>query len=984
MKARHWTTRKRLALAVAVVLVAVPVAYAVSAAQAQTEMRFACAKKSSGELRYVKRAGACTAGERLIRFAGSKSRTTCAHRGGFVYAVASPAACSSAKHRPSLTIVLPDDVRRNFCADKATGRLRSTRHAPYTRRRPPRAGGTACKSSEKKVFVKATGKRPRAVDDEATVDEDHAASLAVLANDVARKNKPLEVASVNATGTQGSVAIAADGLSVTYDPNGKFEGLGAGATATDAFSYVATDGKKSDGASVTVTVTGVNDAPSAVADSGSTDEDTAITIAVSANDSDPDQGDVLSVSAVNTTGTAGAVTINPNGTVGYDPAGAFDDLAPGEQQVDSFGYTISDGHGGTASATVSVTVSGVNDAASVTTSAGALAYTENDPATVIDAGLTVADPDDTSLEGARVRVSAGFQADDELLFTDQNGITGSYDAGAGVLTLSGTSSVANYQAALRSMQYRHTGDDPSAAKTIEFRADDGEGLGPAATRAIAVTPVDDAPTAVDDSATVGEDSGASAIDVLANDANADGGPLSIASASDPANGTVVLTGGTLGAHTGLTYQPDPGYCNDPPGTSPDTFAYTLNGGSTATVSVTVTCADDAPVAVDDSATVAEDAGASAIDVLANDTDTDGGPMSVASVTQPANGAVVITGGGAGLTYEPDPNYCNEPGRRASPDTFTYTLNGGDSATVSVTVTCVDDIPIAVNDSATVAEDSAASAIDVLANDDNDDGGPMSVASVTQPANGAVVITGGGAGLTYEPDPNYCNSQAGGSPDTFTYTLNGGSTATVSVSVTCVDDAPTAVDDTATVGEDSGASAIDVLANDLNGDGGPMSIASASDPANGTVVLTGGTLGAHTGLTYQPDPGYCNDPPGTTPDTFAYTINGGSTATVSVKVTCPDDAPTAVDDSATVAEDSGASAIDVLANDTDTDGGPKAIASASDPANGTVVLTGGTAGAHTGLTYEPDPNYCNDPPGTTPDTFTYTLNGGSTRPRCRSR
>ena len=57
---------------------------------------------------------------------------------------------------------------------------------------------------------------------------------------------------------------------------------------------------------------------------------------------------------------------------------------------------------------------------------------------------------------------------------------------------------------------------------------------------------------------------------------------------------------------------------------------------------------------------------------------------------------------------------------------------------------------------------------------------MTIDDVTQPANGTVVVTDGGADLTYEPDPNYCNTQAGGSPDTFTYTLTpGGSTATVS-------------------------------------------------------------------------------------------------------------------------------------------------------------------------------------------------------------
>ena len=142
----------------------------------------------------------------------------------------------------------------------------------------------------------------------------------------------------------------------------------------------------------------------------------------------------------------------------------------------------------------------------------------------------------------------------------------------------------------------------------------------------------------------------------------------------------------------------------------------------------------------------------------------------------------------------------------------------------------------MDDSATVAEDSGASAIDVLANDTDTDGGPRSVASVTQPANGTVVITGGGSGLTYQPNANYCNSQAGGTPDTFTYTLNGGDSATVSVTVTCVDDPPTAVNDSATVARGLGRGARSTCwRTTLNADGGPITISSASDPANGTVV-----------------------------------------------------------------------------------------------------------------------------------------------------
>ena len=574
-------------------------------------------------------------------------------------------------------------------------------------------------------------------------------------------------------------------------------------------------------------------------------------------------------------------------------------------------------------------------------------------------------------------------------------------------------------------------------------------------------PQNNAPTAVDDSATVVEDSAAGAIEVLDNDTDSDGGAKAIASASDPANGTVVLTGGSPGAYTGLTYQPDPDYCNDPPGTTPETFTYALNGGSTSTVTVTVTCVDDPQTAVDDAATVPEDSAATPLAVLANDSDPDGDPMTIASASDPVNGTVVLTGGlpGAhtGLTYQPDPNFCNDP-PGTTPDTFTYALNGGATATVSVTVTCGDDAPTAVADTATVGEDSAAGAIDVLANDTDSDGGAMTIASASDPANGAVVLTGGSAGahtgLTYQPDPNFCG------PDSFTYTLNGGSIATVSVTVTCVDDAPAAVDDSASVVEDSPPGAIAVLANDTDVDGGPMSVASVMQPANGTVVITGGgsgltyqpnanycsatpdtfhvhaqrrrlghrvghgdlcrrsadggqrqrdggrgrgrdrgrragerhrrrrrfevveavtpptngtvvITGGGTGVTYQPNPGYCNDPPGTMPDVFTYTLNGGSTATVSVTVSCDDNPPTAVDDSATVAEDSPASAIAVLANDTDTDGGPKSVASVTQPANGTVVITGGGSG----LTYQPNANYCNSQAGGAPDTFTYMLNGG---------
>ncbi|WP_198538374.1 Ig-like domain-containing protein, partial [Marinicella sediminis] len=288
-----------------------------------------------------------------------------------------------------------------------------------------------------------------------------------------------------------------------------------------------------------------------------------------------------------------------------------------------------------------------------------------------------------------------------------------------------------------------------------------------------------------------------------------------------------------------------------------------------------------------------------------------------SVTQPGNGLVVITNGGADLTYAPVADYCNDG---VTTDDFTYTLNGGSVGTVAVTVNCVDDAPTANNDAATVTEDDPATTVDVLANDSNADGGPITIDSVTQPGNGLVVITNGGADLTYAPVADYCND--GVTTDDFTYTINGGSSATVAVTVTCVDDAPTANDDNATVIEDSVNNSILVLGNDANADGGLLEVTGVTQPGNGTAAFTAG------GVTYTPDADYCND--GSPTDDFTYTINGGSSATVAVTVTCVDDAPTANDDNATVIEDSVNNSILVLGNDANADGGLLEVTGVTQP------------------------------------------------------
>jgi VCBS repeat-containing protein len=147
--------------------------------------------------------------------------------------------------------------------------------------------------------------------------------------------------------------------------------------------------------------------------------------------------------------------------------------------------------------TVALTVTPVNDAPVVGSTGSALAYTENQVATAVDPGLTVGDVDNTNLASATVSITTGFvSGQDTLAFTDQNGIAGSWNSSTGVLTLSGSSTLANYQTALRSVTYVNTSDDPSTTtRTVSFVANDGTDSSAAATRNITLSAVNDAPVA---------------------------------------------------------------------------------------------------------------------------------------------------------------------------------------------------------------------------------------------------------------------------------------------------------------------------------------------------------------------------------------------------------------------------------------------------------------------------------------------------------
>ena len=496
-----------------------------------------------------------------------------------------------------------------------------------------------------------------------------------------------------------------------------------------------------------------------------------------------------------------------------------------------------------------------------------------------------------------------------------------------------------------------------------------------------------APLASDDTDSTDEAT-AKSIPVLANDTDADGDTLTVQSVGGSPTGAVTITAGG----TAINYDPN-GQLESLAAGATETVSFTYeitdgnDGTDAATVAITVNGTEDGPLAVNDSATLDEDAPATAVDVLSNDGDIDGGPVFVASKTNGAHGDVAITGGGTGLTYLPDADYCG-------PDSFTYTLNGGSTATVSITVTCVDDPGTAVDDSATVAEDSGATEIDVGTNDNDIDG--SLITSVTQPANGTVEITGGGESVSYTPDLDFCSPPA----DAFTYTVQGGSTGTVTVTVDCQNDPPVnSVPEAQSPDEDNnlafsfgngnlievsdidaGAASLEVTLTathgtlSLSGTAG-LAFSAGDGTSDATMTFTGTAAAINSalaGLTYDPDNNY-NGPASLqmVTDDQGNTGAGGAqsdTDGVAITVEPVDDDPDAVDDTKTVDEDDPPTTVDVLANDTDVDGGPMTIDAVTQPANGTVVNNGSD------LTYEPDDDYCND--GSPTDDFTYTLNGGS--------
>ncbi|MCG8599662.1 MAG: Ig-like domain-containing protein [Verrucomicrobiales bacterium] len=756
------------------------------------------------------------------------------------------------------------------------------------------AGGNIA-TSQVTVTVKGVNDAPDANADEAFTGEDTPVTVRVLENDYDPDvNDTLRVTDVS-TPSGGSVVINADNT-LTFDPTGDFDYLGVGESESVTVAYEITD---SNGATATSTATflvfGANDVPVAVDDSATTNQDTSLAIDVTTNDTELDVGDEIIVEGIDQP-VRGSVSVNSDNRIVFDPGSDFDYLGAGESEAVTFDYLISDGNGGTDTATVTVVVQGVNDPTETTPDE---ATTDEDTAVVIDVLANDSDPDnnDNPLTVASV---------------DDSGLPG--DAS---VTNNGTDVTFHPGTAFNDLGVGET-------ETVTFTYTTNTGATETVT--VTVTGTNDGPTAVNDTGAVGEDA-TTTIDLLDNDSDPDTNDnLSVVSINGiAAGGTITLPSGAL-----LTVNDDGTVVYDTNGqfdsldetqSATDTFTYTIsdgNGGTdTATATVTINGTNDPTVTSPDEATT-DEGNPVTIDVLDNDEDPDD-TLTVASVDDSGlPGDASVTNNGTDVTFHPGTAFNDLGVGETETVTFTYTTNTGATETVTVTVTGTNDGPTAVNDTGATDQDTAI-LINVTGNDsDPDTNDSLLVQSVSQPARGSVSITGGG--VRFDPGSDFDYLDAGESTSvTFDYVVtdgNGGSdSATVTVTVTGADDPLVAVTDFGTTSESSPVT-INVLDNDSDPDttDTPLVVSAVSNPPLGTVTHNG------TSVLFDPGTDFEFLTVGESQDvTFTYTVTNqdGETEvqTVTVTVTGENDAPVTHADTLHTIEGYG-QAVDVVANDDD--------------------------------------------------------------------
>jgi len=499
--------------------------------------------------------------------------------------------------------------------------------------------------------------------------------------------------------------------------------------------------------------------------------------------------------------------------------------------------------------------------------------------------------------------------------------------------------------------YTHDGSE-STSDSFTYNACDDE-LPPkcsGATVSFSINPVNDDPTPQPDSVTVAEDSGATTINVLANDSDPDGDALNLDSAS--------ANNGTASAlpNDRVSYTPDANYFG------PDTITYTVsdgNGGTAnSTVAVTVTSINDVPVAVNDNPPAINEGGSinNSFDVLANDTDVENDPLTATIVSPPSNASSFSLNANGTFTY-------THNGSETILDSFTYRASDGtlsNIATVTITIIPGNDPPVANNDNPPAINEggSILNTFNVLANDTDAENNPLTAVLVGGPANASAFTLNGNGTFTYTHNGSETTS------DSFTYRASDGSlsnVATVTISINSANDPPVAINDNPPAINEGGSinGTFNVLSNDTDAENDSLTAVLVGGPANASTF----TLNSNGTFTYT------HNGSETTSDSFTYRASDGSlsnVATVTITINLVNEPPVANNDLTSV-DEGGAinNTFNVLGNDTDPE----------DDTLTAVLVNGPTNATTFNLNANGTFSYVHDGSETTSDSFTYQANDG---------
>ncbi|MCG8013830.1 MAG: Ig-like domain-containing protein [Candidatus Thiodiazotropha weberae] len=688
--------------------------------------------------------------------------------------------------------------------------------------------------------------------------------------------------------TPGLPVTLASGAQVTfqangtysYNTNGQFEGLGAGGSVDDSFTYQISDGNGGSAtATVTITVNGSNDIPSITNAALSVSEGETVTL----GDANFAISDADSVAfSYNLSGiTGGYFQLSTNAGVSITnfssaelSGGLVQFVDDGNEIAPTFSVTVNDGLADSNTLAALISYTQTNDAP-VNTVPGS-ASTSEDVVFSFTGGNQI-QINDSDHNGATLQVHLNIGSGGLLNLGDTTGLVFSAGDGANDANMVFTGTLADINAALLTLTFTPDADFSGDVNfTITTNDQGNSGNDPGLTGdagseqdsdslTITVNPVNDNPVAHDDSISLNEGGTTSTLvggspTVLNNDTELGDTPVTVSLVTDVNYGTLTLNSdGTFS------------YTHNGSENFTDNFTYRLtdNDGQTsdATVNITITpLSDSLPVANDDSLSLAQGGTATTLTggsatVLNNDTGLSDTPATVSLVTDVTNGTLILNGDGT-FSYTHD-------GSSNLLDAFTYRVTDNDGqtsdASVSISVTpAVDAIPTANADTISLAAGGTATTLvggsaTVLNNDTGLDDTPVTVSLVTDVNYGTLMLNSDG---TF----SYTHDGSNNLTDSFVYrvTDSGGdaSETTVVINVISNNSAPVASDLAITVLENGIYSGN--LPPALDDDGNRVIYQLETIPTQGSVTVEDDGR-----FNYSPDADYHG------PDSFVFTVRDAS-------------------------------------------------------------------------------------------------------------